>query len=161
MIFVTVGTHEQQFNRLIRVVDELVGKGTLTDEVIMQVEYSTYEPRHCKWVKFVSISEMKTHMQQADVIITHGGPSSFVEAMSAGRIPIVVPRSVEFGEHVNDHQLDFVRTVSDRNGGIIPVFDLANLMEAIDQARDATSAGTFVSHNSEFCKKLAGLIEGL
>ena len=35
MIFVTVGTHEQQFNRLIEYVDCLKRDGIITEEVIM------------------------------------------------------------------------------------------------------------------------------
>ena len=51
MIFVTVGTHEQQFNRLIKYVDELKGSGVITEEVIMQTGFSTYEPKYWKWSK--------------------------------------------------------------------------------------------------------------
>ena len=48
MIFVTVGTHEQPFNRLIRKIDELKRDGIIKEEVIMQIGYSTYEPKYCK-----------------------------------------------------------------------------------------------------------------
>ncbi|HFR3379458.1 TPA: multidrug MFS transporter, partial [Streptococcus suis] len=33
MIFVTVGTHEQQFNRLIKEIDLLKKNGSITDEI--------------------------------------------------------------------------------------------------------------------------------
>lgn len=36
MIFVTVGTHEQPFNRLIKKVDELKRDGVIQEDVIMQ-----------------------------------------------------------------------------------------------------------------------------
>ena len=36
MIFVTVGTHEQPFNRLIQKIDELKKDGTIQDDVIIQ-----------------------------------------------------------------------------------------------------------------------------
>ncbi len=36
MIFVTVGTHEQPFNRLIQKVDELKHDGIIKDDVIIQ-----------------------------------------------------------------------------------------------------------------------------
>ena len=36
MIFVTVGTHEQQFNRLVRAVDDFVADGTLDDSIFIQ-----------------------------------------------------------------------------------------------------------------------------
>ena len=34
MIFVTVGTHEQPFNRLVKAVDELKRDGVITEDVI-------------------------------------------------------------------------------------------------------------------------------
>ena len=40
MIFVTVGTHEQPFNRLIEYIDNLKRDGIITEEVIMQTGFS-------------------------------------------------------------------------------------------------------------------------
>ena len=40
MIFVTVGTHEQPFNRLIQKIDELKKDGTIQDDVIIQTGFS-------------------------------------------------------------------------------------------------------------------------
>ena len=48
MIFVTVGTHEQPFNRLIKAIDDMKRKGCITTRVIMQTGFSTYEPRFCQ-----------------------------------------------------------------------------------------------------------------
>jgi hypothetical protein len=81
MIFVTVGTHEQQFNRLIETADNLVRDGKITEEVIMQTGYSTYKPKYCIWKSKFGLEEMKEMMNQAHIIITHGGPSSFMEAL--------------------------------------------------------------------------------
>ena len=39
MIFVTVGTHEQPFNRLIQKVDELKRDGIIKDDVIIQTAH--------------------------------------------------------------------------------------------------------------------------
>ena len=47
--FVTVGTHEQQFNRLIKEVDRLKGEGFIQDDVFIQTGYSNYVPKFCKW----------------------------------------------------------------------------------------------------------------
>ena len=41
MIFVTVGTHEQPFNRLIKKIDELKQDGTIEEDVIIQTGFST------------------------------------------------------------------------------------------------------------------------
>ena len=58
MIFVTVGTHEQAFNRLIQKIDELKRDGIIEDEVIMQIGFSTYEPKYCKWKKLLPYQKM-------------------------------------------------------------------------------------------------------
>lgn len=161
MIFVTVGTHEQQFNRLIKAIDNLKFNKAIDEPVFIQTGYSTYEPICCEHEKIVPFKLMKKLMKDADVVITHGGPSSFIEAMAAGKVPVVVPRRGDLGEHVNDHQADFVRFVADRHGGIVPVFDVANLLSAIDSARSLSRDITFRSHNAEFCNDLYELIERL
>ena len=55
MIFVTVGTHEQQFDRLIKYVDEL----NLPEEVMIQRGYSDYIPRNCRAEKLLPYEKMK------------------------------------------------------------------------------------------------------
>ncbi|MST86822.1 exopolysaccharide biosynthesis protein [Lactobacillus porci] len=102
MIFVTVGTHEQPFNRLIEKMDELVGKGEIKEKVVVQYGFSTYEAKHCEMHKMMSFDEMQQTFKDARIVITHGGPSSFVEALQYGKVPIVVPRQLEFNEHVNN-----------------------------------------------------------
>ena len=161
MIFVTVGTHEQQFDRLVRAVDELKANGTINEPVYIQTGYSTYVPTCCEHSEFVPFKQMKDYMAGADVVITHGGPSSFIEAMAAGKVPVVVPRRGDLDEHVNDHQADFVRIVAERQGGIVPVYDVADLPQAIERARELSRGVEFKSHNAEFCEELRRLIEGI
>lgn len=70
-------------------------------------------------------------MEDARIVITHGGPASFIMPLQIGKIPIVVPRQHQFGEHVNDHQVEFTRNVAERMGTIIPVEDINNLGDTI------------------------------
>lgn len=161
MIFVTVGTHEQQFDRLIRAVDGLVESGALSEPVFVQTGFCTYEPTYCEHERFLPYDQMVAYMAKADVVITHGGPSSFIEAMAAGKVPVVVPRKGSLGEHVNDHQADFVRQVFERKGGIVPCYDVADLAGAIERAREASKGSVFKSHNAEFCRDLEQIIERL
>lgn len=162
MIFVTVGTHEQPFDRLVRAMDELVTDGILIEPVFIQTGYCVYEPKHCEWAQFIPAPEMRGYMVAADVVVTHGGPSSFIEAMAAGKVPVVVPRRAEYGEHVNNHQVDFVREVEERKGGIVPVYDTSSLPDAIEIAHKASFADApFANHNAEFCQALSQLVERL
>lgn len=131
MIFVTVGTHEQPFNRLIQKVDELKRDGVIQEEVIIQTGYSTYEPKYCQWSKLIPYQQMVKNVEDARIVITHGGPASFIMPLQIGKIPIVVPRQHQFGEHVNDHQVEFARNVAERMGTIIVVEDVDQLADII------------------------------
>ena len=77
MIFVTVGTHEQPFDRLIKKIDELKQDGTIQEDVIIQTGFSTYEPKHCQWSKLIPYQQMVKNVADARIVITHGGPASF------------------------------------------------------------------------------------
>lgn len=131
MIFVTVGTHEQQFNRLIQKVDELKRDGIIKEDVFIQTGFSTYEPQYCQWKKLLAYDEMNEMYEKANIIITHGGPASFMKALELKKIPIVVPRQAQFDEHVNDHQVEFVKLVEERFNNIIGVYDIKDLENII------------------------------
>lgn len=163
MIFVTVGTHEQPFNRLIKKVDELVANGSIQEEVIMQTGFSTYKPEHCKWQKMMSFDEMQQNLKNARIVITHGGPSSFIEALQFGKVPIVVPRQEKFHEHVNNHQVDFTKLIAKRMNNIIPVYDIDDLKQTIDnynQIAIAKNTGES-SNNKRFNERLEIIIDRL
>ena len=128
---VTVGTHEQPFNRLIQKVDELKKDGVITEDVIVQTGFSTYEPQYCQWSKLIPYQQMIKNVADARIVITHGGPASFIMPLQIGKTPIVVPRQHQFNEHVNDHQVEFARNVAKRMGTIIEVEDIETLGDVI------------------------------
>ena len=78
MIFVTVGTHEQPFNRLVKAVDELKRDGVITEDVIMQTGFSTYEPKYCQWSKLIPYQQMIKNVEDARIVITHGGDRDII-----------------------------------------------------------------------------------
>jgi UDP-N-acetylglucosamine transferase subunit ALG13 len=160
VIFVTVGTHEQQFNRLIKYIDELKGSGEIKDEVIIQTGYCSYEIKHCQGYKFLPYKEMVSNVAEARVVITHGGPSSIIMPLQIRKIPIVVPRQKQFDEHVNNHQVEFVKAFYGRQGNIIPVYEIEKMCETI---RDYESiiegiSKEILSNNEKFNEKLSGII---
>ena len=163
MIFVTVGTHEQPFNRLVKAVDELKRDGFITEDVIMQTGFSTYEPKYCQWSKLISYQQMVKNVEDARIVITHGGPASFIMPLQVGKTPIVVPRQHRFDEHVNDHQMEFVRNVAERMGTIIPVEDISMLGDVIKNYDEiVVKMGHEMSSNNEkFCKELESIVDGI
>lgn len=163
MIFVTVGTHEQPFNRLLKKMDELVADGTIKEKVIIQTGFSTYKPKYCEVHKMLSFTEMQEALRDARIIITHGGPSSFIEALQFGKIPIVVPRQERFHEHVNNHQVEFTKLIAARMNNIIPVYDIENLGTKISkyyQLIQGMNAGES-SNNKHFVKAFEEIVSNL
>lgn len=163
MIFVTVGTHEQPFNRLVKSIDGWKKDDRILEKVVIQTGFSTYEPQYCKWQRFFSFKDMERFIERAKIIITHGGPSSFIAPLQIGKTPIVVPRQKRFGEHVNDHQVDFCRVVAERQGNIILVEDIKKLIDVIQDYDSIVNQMhvSMKSNNEKFNMEFEKIVEGL
>lgn len=160
MIFVSVGTHEQPFNRLVKAVDDLKKDGVITDEVIIQTGFSSYKPKYCQCSKLIPYQQMIKNVADAKIVITHGGPASFIMPLQVGKTPIVVPRQHQFGEHVNNHQVEFARNVARKMGTIILVEEIANLGEIITNYNQliAGMRHGMNSNNAKFCEELEKIV---
>lgn len=157
MIFVTVGTHEQPFNRLIQKIDELVRDGEIKDDVFMQIGYSTYEPKYTKWEKVIGYETMEKFMNEASTIITHGGPSTYMQVLQKGKNPVVVPRQEKFGEHINDHQLWVSKQIIGKGYPLIICEEVEDLLLEIEKSKKFENRlGS--SHNSIFVTKLKVIV---
>lgn len=161
MIFVTVGTHEQPFNRLVSYMDHWAEEHD--EEVIIQTGYSTYEPTKAVWGKLYPYKEMLSNVEKARIVITHGGPSSFIMPLQIGKIPIVVPRQFQYGEHVNDHQVDFCRKIIEKQGNIIVVEDINELEKIIKNYESMAMNLNYrmKSNNDRFCSCFASIVNDL
>ena len=159
MIFVTVGTHEQQFNRLVEYMDKWAAEHD--ENVIMQTGYSTYEPKHCEWDKLFPYQKMVEMVNEARVVITHGGPSSFIMPLQIGKTPIVVPRQYKYNEHVNDHQVKFCKEVESRLGTIVVVEDIEKLGGVIESYDEIKKEGNNTSNNAKFCEELDSIVDAI
>lgn len=161
MIFVTVGTHEQQFDRLVREIDKLKGSGIIREDVMIQTGYSRWLPEHCQWRQWLSYQDMEKYMDEARIVVTHGGPSSFIMPMKLGKIPVVVPRKKEYGEHVNNHQVDFLRALNAENPCCVAVEDIDRLEDILahyDRYCAVCHAGPD-ENNARFNRQLTQLVE--
>lgn len=163
MVFVTVGTHEQPFDRLLKCIDKMVEDGKIKDKVIIQKGYTDYELKHCESYKLIPYDDMQKYINDADIVITHGGPASFIAPLAIGKIPIVVPRQKEFNEHVNNHQLDFSKEVEKRMGNIIVATNDDELEDAVInyKSKIAKLNNSNESNNKKFNEMLIKEIESI
>lgn len=163
MIFVTVGTHEQPFDRLLKCIDKMVEDGLIKEEVIIQKGYTDYVPKNCKSEKLIPYEEMQKNIEEARIVITHGGPASFIAPLAIGKIPIVVPRKKEFNEHVNNHQLDFAKEVEKRMKNILVAETEEEIIDCVTNYDKKVSKLNNKNHtnNQKFNEMLKNEIENM
>jgi UDP-N-acetylglucosamine transferase subunit ALG13 len=130
-VLVVVGTDVHPFDRLIGWVDEWAARHPAV-EVFQQTGTSTV-PRHTRSAELLPLDELSTLMRGASVVITHGGPATIADARRAGRLPIVVPRDPDLGEHVDGHQLRYA-THLESIGRARVILDRAKLHRQLDGA---------------------------
>lgn len=135
MIFVCVGSREYQFNRLLIELDRLVEKGLIDDEIYAQIGKSTYKPKHFSYTKFLASDEFEEYQKKADLIISHGGTGALIGALKKGKSVIAVPRLEEFGEHIDNHQIE-VASVLESEGYLKSVIDIKDLYSVIKKMKE-------------------------
>jgi UDP-N-acetylglucosamine transferase subunit ALG13 len=115
LIFTTVGTDHHPFDRLVDWVDGwlLDRNGRYRARCLIQSGESQH-PAVAEWTNYLSYDELQSAIGQAAAVVCHGGPATIMECRRQGLIPVVVPRSRELGEHVDDHQVLFARWLAAR-----------------------------------------------
>lgn len=135
MIFITLGSQKFQFNRLLKTVDDLVEKKIITDEVFAQIGYSNYLPKHYQYKQFLDRDGFAELEERCDILITHGGTGAIIGAVKKGKKVIAVPRLAQYGEHVDDHQLQLIEQFNEQNliCGLRDCSELENGLQFVKQ----------------------------
>lgn len=154
MIFVTVGSQKFQFDRLLKAVDVLIENGTITDSVFAQIGYSEYVPKHYSFTEFMDRTEFEAHIDQASIILTHGGTGVIIKSVKKGKKVIAVPRLARYGEHVDDHQLQLIEQFHDANL-IVQCTDMEQLGVLLQELPDME----FQSYHSNTATIIASIEE--
>ncbi len=157
MILVMLGTQNNSFHRLLEEIDRLIINGKIREEVIVQAGYTKYESQNMKIIDFVSSEELEKLEQQAYCVITHGGVGSIIGSIEKGKKVIAVPRLKQYGEHVNNHQLDIVESF-DKLGYIIGITDVSQLSDAL-QRIDTFEPKRYIQNTGNIIKIVENFID--
>jgi UDP-N-acetylglucosamine transferase subunit ALG13 len=109
---VAVGTDHHPFDRLIVWINDWLAQHP--DQIgafFVQSGAASVAPASAS-VKFLDADGLGRVLDEADVMICHGGPGSIADAWQRGQVPIVIPRLRLLGEVVDDHQVDFCRKLA-------------------------------------------------
>ena len=136
MIFVTVGNPTQGFRRLLDAVDRLGGEGFFNEEMVLiqSGNNAGFCPTNCKHEPFLAMEDFARKVNEAELIISHAGAGTLLHVIQAGKVPVVMPRQMRHGEHVDDHQVELTKVLASE-GRVIPAYEPEDLPGAIEEAR--------------------------
>jgi UDP-N-acetylglucosamine transferase subunit ALG13 len=156
MILVTVGASDYPFDRLLEAFDDLAQD----EEVLVQHGASFRCPRNAKCVDFISFEELIEHIRAARVVVTHGGTGSILVALANGKRPIVVPRRRDFGEAIDDHQIDLARALAP-SGLIKLVEDPCELPGVVAREEAGNGSAPNIELDGPLARDLGGYLRTL
>ena len=142
MIFVILGTQDKKFPRLLEAVQKAIDEKKISkkEKIIVQAGSTKFESSNMQIIDYMPVEQFEEYIEKADIIICHAGVGTILTALEKGKKVIAAARLKEYGEHVNDHQLQ-----------ILENFD--KLDEAIKQAKEL-EAKPIKSNKQYFIKQL-------
>jgi len=144
-VVVSVGTDHHRFDRLIGWIDEW---RDLHPDVVVVVQSGTSASSRHGSRELIPHGELLELFRGASVVVSHGGPSTVMDARMSGRLPIVVARNPAYHEHVDEHQMRFAEHLA-RHGVAIVVDNREDLFAAMDRAvADPDAFATTADHGN-------------
>ena len=133
----------------------------LEEEIIIQIGYSDYIPKHSKWFRFnEDEEEFMDFYRRADVVVAHAGAGTLMTVLLLQKPLVAVPRLHKYGEHMDDQQLQLAEALA-KAGDAIAVLDIKELKGAIEKARSKVNLyqadnSALVDYLKETLAKMSG-----
>lgn len=156
MIFVSLGTNDKNFDRLLKAIDKEIELGNIKDKVIVQSGYTKYESNNMEIIDLMTMDMFNKCINDCDLLITHGGVGTILDGLKKNKKILAFPRLSKYHEHVNDHQLEIVNKFY--NEGYIltgEIDDLGNLLKKVGSFKPKK----YISNNSKFNDNLCKIID--
>ena len=158
MIFVSLGTNDKSFSRLLDAIDSEIENGNIKDKVIVQSGYTKYESKNMDIIDLMPMSDFKKNIESCDILITHGGVGTILDGLKLGKKIIAFPRLSKYQEHVNDHQVEIIDEFC--SCGYILTGELCDLVSLINKCKDFVPK-SYKSNNYRFNKLICDFIDNL
>lgn len=159
MIFITLGTQDKPFTRLLDKVESLLKEKKIKTRVVVQAGCTKYKSKYMEIFELLPMDEFEKMMDSCDLLITHGGVGSIVTGLKKNKKVLAVARLKKYGEHTNDHQLQIIEEFS-KKGYILPVNDLDDLENILNQV-DKFKPKKYKSNTDHMVKIVEEQIEKL
>ncbi len=133
LLFATVGV-TFPFDRLVEMVAKLKEDGEIYEDVVFQTGIGGLSPPGLQSFETLPYDQVKSYLREADIVVCHGGTGSVITALREGCRTIVVARSLEKGEHYDNHQREITKAFAAR-GLITPADSAEELAAALKTVR--------------------------
>lgn len=157
MILVTLGTQDKTFERLLKAIDKQIKKGNIKDRVVVQSGFTKYESNNMEIFDLIPMKTFDKLMDEADLIITHGGVGSILGAIRKNKKVIAIPRLAKYKEHTNDHQKQIVDEFVSKQY-ILTCKDLNKIHLVIEESQ-CFKPQKYKSSNNKMIKIIENFIE--
>lgn len=131
MIYITLGTQNNDFTRCLKEFEKVVENYHITEEVVAQKGYTKYAPEGFTCLDFVSETDYQKYIAEASVVVSHAGSGALFSSIKKGKKIIAVARLAKYGEMVNDHQTELVKKLSEEGYLVDGTYDMASAWEKI------------------------------
>jgi len=157
MILVLLGTQNNSFHRLLDELEECFEQEIIQDHVIVQCGHTRFTSKYMELIDFIPVDQFDELISQADLVITHGGVGSIINSIKIGKKVIAVPRLNQYNEHVNNHQVQIIKTF-DEKGFIKGVFNIQDLPETLATINDFIPT-PYTSNNEKMLQIISDYID--
>ena len=183
MIFVSLGTQDKPFNRIIDYILKLkeeikeledieivfqIGQTKLSEEEKSKIEklnekIKNKEDKNITVFNMLKPEEMKKYIINSSIVITHAGVGTIMECIENNKDIIVLPRKEENGEHVNNHQEEIAFEM-EKNGLLYKVDTYEKMQEiVIELIKNSNNKKEkkYISNNEKFNDMLIDYLESI
>lgn len=130
-IVVSLGTSSTYgFRRLVERLVHVIPRGA---DVLWQTGCTDVSGLDIEARPAVPAAELDQAIAAADVVVAHAGAGIALSILSAGRIPLLVPRDPRHAEHVDNHQQQIADALAGRHLAIVSDVDSLSL-EQLERA---------------------------
>jgi UDP-N-acetylglucosamine transferase subunit ALG13 len=141
--FISLGNSHQPFTRFLAEIEQVIEQ--LPKPVLVQRGHTNFVCTNAEVVSFMDMRAFNEAINTHSLIILHGGAGSIIQALAHKKIPVVMARKKFFGEHIDDHQIEFVARLSSL-GLIVDVENKNSLLEACASSIEAQT--NLIKHDS-------------
>lgn len=159
MILVLLGTQHNEFTRLLQKIEDCIDNGFINEKVIVQSGFTKYKTDKMEIFDMISKETLDNLIDEANLIITHGGVGSIIIALKKHKKVVAVPRLHKFNEHVNDHQRQIINVFNQKKY-LLGIQNVEDLPEALNGIKSFTPE-EYKGDNQKMIKIIEDFIDNI